>query len=111
MTGSVGDNELAVRGGEVSVGDVNGDALLPLGTETVSKQRKIERACRAIPGCLGRGLDLILEHVPRIVEQAADKRALTVVNAAASKKAEQVFSVLLGKELFERRERVSGSGH
>jgi len=46
----VGDDELAPRGREVAVGDVDRDALLALGGEAVEQQREVEvrrRWCRA----------------------------------------------------------------
>ena len=40
VTRRVGDDELALVGREVAVGDVDGDALLALGLEAVGEQRK-----------------------------------------------------------------------
>ncbi len=40
----VGDDELAMGGGEVAVGDIDGDALLPLRAQAVGKLGKIDRA-------------------------------------------------------------------
>ena len=39
----VGDDELALRGREVAVGDVDRDALLALGLEAVGEQRQVDR--------------------------------------------------------------------
>ena len=50
MAGRVGDDELALVGGEEAVGDVDGDALLALGLEAVDQQREIDVVagrCRA----------------------------------------------------------------
>ena len=44
--GRVGDDELAPRGGEVAVGDVDRDALLPLGAQAVGEQREVDVARR-----------------------------------------------------------------
>ncbi len=44
VPGRVGHDELALLGGEVAVGDVDGDALLALGREAVDQQREIELA-------------------------------------------------------------------
>src|SRR5439155_17936589 len=38
VAGGVGDDELAPGGGEVAVGDVDGDALLALGAQPVGEQ-------------------------------------------------------------------------
>ena len=45
----VGDDELALVGGEEAVGDVDGDALLALGRQAVDQQREVDArrpACR-----------------------------------------------------------------
>ena len=38
VAGRVRKNKRAVRGGKIPVGNINGDALLPLGAQTVDKQ-------------------------------------------------------------------------
>ena len=40
--GGVGEDEGAPRGGEVPVGDVDGDALLALGAQAVGEQRQVD---------------------------------------------------------------------
>jgi hypothetical protein len=63
VAGRVGDDELARRGGEVAVGDVDRDALLALGGEAVEQQRVVELAVLGA-GALGVGLkrgELVLE--------------------------------------------------
>ncbi len=42
MTGGVGNDELALGGREVTVGDINGDALLALGLQAVDQQRQVD---------------------------------------------------------------------
>jgi len=45
----VGDDELALAGREIAIGDVDRDALLALGGEAVDQQREIEfLALRAV---------------------------------------------------------------
>ena len=44
MARGVGDDELALLGGEEAVGDVDGDALLALGGQAVDQQREVELA-------------------------------------------------------------------
>src|SRR5690606_4967162 len=41
VPGAVGQDEGAARGGEVPVRDVDGDALLALGTQAVGQQRQV----------------------------------------------------------------------
>jgi hypothetical protein len=42
VAGRVGDDELALLGGEEAVGDVDGDALLALGAQAVDEQREVD---------------------------------------------------------------------
>jgi hypothetical protein len=39
--------------------------------------------------------ELVVEHLPRLVEQPADQRRLAVVDAAAGDKAQQLLALLL----------------
>ena len=89
VPGRVGDDELALRRGEVAVGHVDGDALLALGAEAVGQQREVRRvvAARAVLASLD-GLELVLEDGLGIVEQPPDERAFAVVDAAGGREAE-----------------------
>jgi len=42
--GVSGDDEFALVGGEEAVGDIDGDALLALGLQSVDQQRKVDVA-------------------------------------------------------------------
>ena len=42
VAGRVGDDEGAVAGREVAIGDIDGDALLALGGQPVDQQREVE---------------------------------------------------------------------
>ena len=91
VAGGVGDDELALLGGEEAVGDVDGDALLALGGEPVDQQGEVEVAALG-PEPLRVGLErrqLVLEDQLGLVEQPADQRALAVVDAAAGDEAQQ----------------------
>ena len=82
VAGRVGDDELAPRGGEVAVRDVDRDALLALGPQAVGEQREVRvveplLAARALDG-----LELVLEDLLAVEEQAPDERALAVVDGA-----------------------------
>jgi hypothetical protein len=88
----VGHDELAPGRREVPVGDVDRDALLALGRQAVEQQRVVDLAV-ARAGPLGVGLErgeLVLEDQLRLPQQAADQRALAVVDATAGDEAEQV---------------------
>ena len=83
----VGDDEAAMRCCEVAMGDVDRDALLALGTQTVGQQGEVALAVAIAPaGLFDRG-ELILEHRLGVVQQPTDQSALAVVDAAGSRDA------------------------
>ena len=67
----VGEDEAAGRGGEVAVGDVDGDALLALGAQAVGEQRQVGGVLAAVPADPLDGLQLVGEHRLGVVEQPA----------------------------------------
>ena len=100
MAGRVGDDELALVGGEEAVGDVDGDALLALGGQAVDQQGEVDLAALGAD-LLGVGLQrgqLVLEDHLGVVEQAADQGRLAVVHRAAGEEAQQAL-VLVGVEI------------
>ena len=113
MSRRVGDDELAPRRGKVAIGDVDGDALLPLGAQAVGEEREIDGAGRPVDRRLGHCLDLIFVNALRIVEQTADQRRLAIVHAARGGKSQQVLGLLLRQEIFylEHDRWLSQSGH
>ena len=90
----VGDDEFPPRRREIAIGDVDGDLLLALGLQPVDQQREIERRRLARAGPLRRALHLILVDQLGVVKQAADQRALAVIDAAAGEKAQQAALLL-----------------
>ncbi len=79
--GRIGDDELALRRGEVAVGHVDGDALFALGAQAVGEQREIDLAVAAAAFAQAfDGLELVLEDRLGIVKQPPDERAFAVVN-------------------------------
>jgi len=85
VAGSIGNDELAVRGGEVAVGDINGDALFTLTSEAIGEESEIELAA------FGDGGYLIFVSALGIVKEAADESGFTIVHAAGGGKAEKAF--------------------
>ena len=77
MAGRVADDELALFGGEVAVGHVDGDALLALGTQAVGQQGQVGLALALHAG------QVVLQHGLAVHQQAANQCALAVVHAAA----------------------------
>ena len=90
MARGVGDDEFPARGREVAIGDVDGDALLALGTEAVGEVGEIDLAAAGDVGGTLEGLELVLHQRLGIVEQAPDERGLAVVDAAAGVEAEDI---------------------
>ena len=89
VAGRVGDDELAPRRGEVAVGDVDRDALLALGAQAVGEQREVHVVVAAPAARLLDALELVLEDLLGVVEQAADQRALAVVDRAGRGEAQR----------------------
>ena len=92
----VGDDELALLGGEVAVGDVDRDPLLALGLETVGEERRVEEAVRVADGdrVAGDRRELVLVDHLAVVEETADEGALAVVDRAAGQEAEQLLALV-----------------
>ena len=101
MAGRVGDDELALRRREEAVGDVDGDALLPLRLEAVDQKREIDVVAggAVLLRILFERGKLILEDQLGIVEQPANQGRLSVVDGAAGQEAKQRLLLLAGKEL------------
>ena len=93
----VRDDELARLRGEVAVGHVDGDALLALRGEAVHQQREVELVPLGadLRGVGLEGFELILVDQLRVVEEAADERALAVVDAAAGDEAQELLVLVL----------------
>jgi hypothetical protein len=100
VAGRVGDDELALVGGEEAVGDVDGDALLALGGQAVDQQGEVDRAALgADPLGVGfEGRHLVLEDHLAVVEQPADQGRLAVVHRPAGDEAQQRL-VLVGDQI------------
>jgi hypothetical protein len=92
VAGRVGDDELAAVGREVAVGDVDGDALLALGLQAVGQEGEVDLTgtggADLLAVALHRGELVLVNHLG-VVEQAADERALPIVDAASRADAEQ----------------------
>ena len=108
MARAVGDDELALRRLEVAIRHVDGDALLALGLQAVDQQGEIGHFAGGAPAAavVRDGRELVVEHLARVVQQAADQRALAVVDRAAGDETQQVDLALLREELLQRARRV-----
>jgi len=108
MPGRIGDDELARLAREIAVGDVDGDALLALGRETIDEQREVDRRpLRAVLPAVGlERRELVVEDLPRLVQQPADQGRLAVVDAAAGEEAQQLLRLLRGEPFVDVGRRV-----
>jgi hypothetical protein len=81
---------------EEAVGHVDRDALLALGGQAVDQQREVESPpCVPTSSSRLERRELVLEQHLRFVQQAADQRALAVVDAAAGDEAQQALVLVL----------------
>jgi hypothetical protein len=72
----VGEDERAPRGGEVPIGDIDGDALLALGAQAVGERGQVGRS---VPALRHRG-QLIGQQQLGVEQQPADQRRFVIVN-------------------------------
>ena len=83
MAGRVGDDEAALRSGEVAMRNIDSDALLALGTQAIGEQREVGLAIAIAAAGLHHGSKLVFEDRLRVVQQATNEGALAVVNRAS----------------------------
>jgi hypothetical protein len=75
---SIRDDELAVCGREVAIGNIDGDALLAFGAQAISQQRKVQHAGRGRAFAFDSAYLVVVDTL-RIVEQAADQGRFAIV--------------------------------
>ena len=68
VAGRVGNNKFALRGGEIAVSYIYGDALLTFRTQTVSQQRQIHIGVTALTAGAFNRLELIFKDRLCIIE-------------------------------------------
>ena len=91
VAGGVRDEELALAGGEVTVGYVNGDALLALGLQAVGEQAEVHGLAAAVDAAGAYAGELVLVDALGVMQQAADERALAVVDGAGGGEAQHLL--------------------
>jgi len=98
VAGRVRDDEFPVRGAEVTVSDVNGDALLALGAQAVRQQGKINGSARAVDAAFLHGVELVFIDRFAVVQQPADQSRFTVIHAARGGEAKELLMEFLLEE-------------
>ena len=68
---------------------VDRNPLLPFGPEAIGEQREVDGAGGAILRRALNGVQLVFVHRARVVEQAANQRALAIVDASSRADAQQ----------------------
>ena len=106
----VRDDELALGGLEVAVGDVDRDALLALGAQPVGEQRQIERVLAvASLGGRAQGLELVGEDLLGVEQEPPDQGALAVVHRAGDDQPQQRARLRLVGQRRRRLPRNAGA--
>jgi hypothetical protein len=112
VAGRIGHDEHSSISREVTVGDIDGDALVALGLETVEKQREIDvTILRSHASRVGlERCELIFEQQLRLIQEPSDQRALPVIDAAARDETQQastteVLQVTVYAYVFGRADR------
>ena len=93
----VGHDELALFGAEEAVGDIDGDALLALGGQTIDQQGEVDPAAlraHALAVGLQRG-KLVLEDHLAVIKQAPDQRRFAIVHRPAGDEAQHGLVLVL----------------
>ena len=109
----VGGDELSPRGAEQTVRDVDRDALLALGGETVEQQGIVQVAVArtdALRVSL-EGRHLVDGQEGGVVQQAAEQRALAVVDTPAGDEPQKRATVVRGRIRDGRRLRFPRERH
>ncbi len=99
MAGGVGDDEFALGGGEVAVGNIDGDALLTLGLQAIDQQRQVDviTGGAGLLRVAGDSFQVIFVDHLGVVQQAPDQGALAVVDVAAGQEAQHFLALVLAQ--------------
>ena len=100
MPRRVGNDEFPPCGGEIAVGDVDGNALFAFRDQTVGQQREVECLASFPRGPFDRG-KLVGKDRLGIVEQPSNQRALAVIDASRGQESQD--AVIERFELVDRR--------
>ena len=84
MSRRVAQQDASTIGIERAVGNVDRDALLALCAQTIRQQRQVDAFAATLATGLFDGLDLVAAEMPGLVEQAANQRALAIIDRADS---------------------------
>ena len=89
VPGAVGDDELAGWRRCVPIRHVDGDALLALSSEAIGHEGEVDVTGATTNRCLGNGVELVVEELLGVDEEAADQRRLAIIDRANGREAQQ----------------------
>jgi len=89
MAGAVREHEAAFRSGEVAVGDVDGDALLALGSQAVGEQGEIDIGQATVLADSFHGGQLVGQDRLGVVQQPPDQGRLAIVHTSGGGHSQQ----------------------
>ncbi|RMV96151.1 hypothetical protein ALP01_05381 [Pseudomonas caricapapayae] len=99
MSWRIGNDELALGRGEIAIRDIDGDALLALGLQTVHQQRQID-VIASVTGLFrvsGNSFKMIFVDHLGVVQQTPDQRALAVIDVATGEEAQHFLAFVLAQ--------------
>ena len=90
VPGAIRNDELAAGCRRIAVGDVDGDALLALGSQAVGDEGQVHAIDPASPARRSNGFELVVEELLGIAQEAADERRFSVVDRPDRGEAQQI---------------------
>ncbi len=94
VPGAVGDDERAPRRREIAVGDIDGNALLPLVFEPIeqtARNRSRRRSCQSAANSCFSASSWSPMTISAFVQQPADQRRFAVIDRAAGQKPQEAL--------------------
>ena len=89
VAGRVGHDKTSPVRGEIPVRHVDGDALLALSSEAIGHEGEVDVTGATTNRCLGNGVELVVEELLGVDEEAADQRRLAIIDRANGREAQQ----------------------
>ena len=99
VAGRIGNDELALLGGEEPVGDIDGDALFALRLQAVHEQREVDVVAggAVLDAVALQRRQLVLEDALGVIEKTSDQGRLAVVHRTAGQEPQKGLGFLLSQ--------------
>jgi hypothetical protein len=113
MTRRVGHDEFATMCREESVRNIDGDALLTLGSQTIDEQGEVDLTLsRSHPGRVpGQGSPVVFKYCFRFVQQPTDERGFAIIHRTTGDEPQQRLAFFLSesrRDVFVSRTGIRG---